>query len=170
MHEANKQTEGRPEERGRVSWRLNAGAPGPQVAEWAGHSVEVLYRIYAHCIDGDDRRWHKRMEDLPGQPGVLAVRRTLVISRSELAGCGDSHSAYIPGLVTSGGLSRHTAAQPFSLAQIIFAGQDRFGLVRLGASSGAPRKPSPARTAASRAGRLVIGGSFQVGALPNEPT
>jgi integrase len=46
-----------------VSWRLNAGAPGPQVAEWAGHSVEVLYRIYAHCIDGDDERWHKRMED-----------------------------------------------------------------------------------------------------------
>ena len=46
-----------------VSWRLNAGAPGPQVAEWAGHSVEVLYRIYAHCIDGDDERWHERMED-----------------------------------------------------------------------------------------------------------
>jgi len=49
-----------------VSWRLTAGAPGPQVAEWAGHSVEVLYRIYAHCIDGDDERWHKRMEDLLG--------------------------------------------------------------------------------------------------------
>jgi len=46
-----------------VSWRLNACAPGPQVADWAGHSVEVLYRIYAHCIDGDDERWHKRMED-----------------------------------------------------------------------------------------------------------
>ena len=48
------------------SWRLNAGAPGPQVAEWAGHSVEVLYRIYAHCIDGDDERWHKQMEDFLG--------------------------------------------------------------------------------------------------------
>ena len=31
--------------------------PGPLVAEWAGHTVEVLYRIYAHCIDGDDERW-----------------------------------------------------------------------------------------------------------------
>jgi integrase len=49
-----------------VSWRLNAGVPGPQVAEWAGHSVEVLYRIYAHCIDGDDGRWHQRMEDFLG--------------------------------------------------------------------------------------------------------
>ena len=49
-----------------VSWRINAGAPGPQVAEWAGHSVEVLYRIYAHCIDGDDERWHGQMEDFLG--------------------------------------------------------------------------------------------------------
>ena len=34
-----------------VSWRLNAGTPAPLVAEWAGHTVEVLFRIYAHCID-----------------------------------------------------------------------------------------------------------------------
>jgi hypothetical protein len=32
------------------------------VAEWAGHTVEVLYRIYAHCLDGDDERWFTRME------------------------------------------------------------------------------------------------------------
>jgi integrase len=49
-----------------VSWRLNAGTPGPQVAEWAGHSAEVLYRIYAHCLDGDDERWHERMEEALG--------------------------------------------------------------------------------------------------------
>ena len=49
-----------------ISWRLNAGVPGPQVAEWAGHSVEVLFRTYAHCIDGDDERWHKQMEDFLG--------------------------------------------------------------------------------------------------------
>jgi len=49
-----------------ISWRLNAGTPGPQVAEWAGHSVEVLYRVYAHCIDGEDERWYKRMEEFLG--------------------------------------------------------------------------------------------------------
>ncbi len=49
-----------------VSWRLNAGTPGPQVAEWAGHSVEVLYRIYVHCLEGDDERWHERMEQALG--------------------------------------------------------------------------------------------------------
>jgi len=31
------------------------------------HSVEMLYRIYAHCIDGDDERWHKQMEDFLGK-------------------------------------------------------------------------------------------------------
>jgi integrase len=46
-----------------ISWRLNAGIPGTQVAEWAGHSVEVLYRIYAHCLDGEDERWQRRMDE-----------------------------------------------------------------------------------------------------------
>jgi len=46
-----------------VSWRLNSGTPAPLVAEWAGHTVEVLLRIYAHCIDGDDDRWFGPMEE-----------------------------------------------------------------------------------------------------------
>jgi integrase len=45
-----------------VSWRLNSGVPGPKVAEWAGHSVEILYRVYAHCLDDEDERWYERME------------------------------------------------------------------------------------------------------------
>jgi hypothetical protein len=28
--------------------------PAPQVAEWAGHAVEMLLRVYATCIDGQD--------------------------------------------------------------------------------------------------------------------
>lgn len=35
-----------------VSTWLSAGVPAPQVAEWAGHSVEVLLKVYAKCIDG----------------------------------------------------------------------------------------------------------------------
>ena len=50
-----------------VSWRLNAGTPAPLVAEWAGHTVEVLLRIYAHCIDGDDERWFGPMEKALGR-------------------------------------------------------------------------------------------------------
>jgi hypothetical protein len=36
--------------------------PATQVAEWAGHSVEVLQRIYAHCLDGEDGLWFERMD------------------------------------------------------------------------------------------------------------
>jgi integrase len=35
-----------------VSTWLNAGVAPPQVAEWAGHSVDVLLQVYAKCIDG----------------------------------------------------------------------------------------------------------------------
>jgi len=42
---------------GGVSLRLNAGVPATQVAEWAGHGVEVLLTIYAKCIHGRDQVW-----------------------------------------------------------------------------------------------------------------
>jgi integrase len=45
-----------------VSMRLNAGVPVTYVAEWAGHSVEMLQRVYAHCYDGEDDRWYKRID------------------------------------------------------------------------------------------------------------
>jgi integrase len=35
-----------------VSTWLNAGVAPPQVAEWGGHSVDVLLRVYAKCISG----------------------------------------------------------------------------------------------------------------------
>jgi integrase len=37
-----------------VSTWLNAGVPAPQVAEWAGHGVDVLLRIYAKCVEGQE--------------------------------------------------------------------------------------------------------------------
>ncbi len=40
-----------------VSLRLQVGVPPTQVAEWAGHSVEVLLKIYAKVIAGQDRVW-----------------------------------------------------------------------------------------------------------------
>jgi integrase len=49
-----------------VSLRLNAGVPATQVAEWAGHSMEVLLTIYAKCIDGRDQVWFERIDDALG--------------------------------------------------------------------------------------------------------
>ncbi|MBD2896901.1 hypothetical protein amrb99_58530 [Actinomadura sp. RB99] len=39
---------------GGVFWRLYASVPAPQVAEWAGYSLEVLQKIYAKIVAGFD--------------------------------------------------------------------------------------------------------------------
>lgn len=45
-----------------LSTWLNAGVAPAQVAELAGHSVEVLLRVYANCVEGDDEVALKRIE------------------------------------------------------------------------------------------------------------
>ncbi len=32
---------------------VHGGVPPTTVAEWAGHSVEILHKIYAKCLDGE---------------------------------------------------------------------------------------------------------------------
>ena len=44
-----------------VSLWLNSGVPATQVAEWAGHSVNVLLRVYAKCIDGQEDAARQRI-------------------------------------------------------------------------------------------------------------
>ena len=46
-----------------VSTWLNAGVPPAQVAEWAGHSVDVLLRVYSKCIAGQQVEAKRRIED-----------------------------------------------------------------------------------------------------------
>jgi integrase len=45
-----------------VSGWLNAGVDATQVAEWAGHSVHVLHRVYAKCVAGRDAVARGRIE------------------------------------------------------------------------------------------------------------
>lgn len=45
-----------------VSLWLNAGVPATQVAEWAGHSVHVLLKVYAKCIYGQEEAARRRIE------------------------------------------------------------------------------------------------------------
>jgi integrase len=49
-----------------VSLWLNAGVPAPTVARRAGHSVDVLLRVYAACIDGEDQLANTRIADALG--------------------------------------------------------------------------------------------------------
>ncbi|MEV8442907.1 tyrosine-type recombinase/integrase [Actinosynnema sp. NPDC051121] len=53
-----------------VSTWLNGGVPAVTVAEWAGHSVEVLLKIYAKCLDGEAVAVRQRVEAALGhRPG-----------------------------------------------------------------------------------------------------
>ena len=45
-----------------VTWRLNSGVPATEVAAWAGHSVEMLMRVYARCVAGLEGVWIGRMD------------------------------------------------------------------------------------------------------------
>lgn len=44
-----------------VSQWLNSGVLAPEVAAPAGHSVEVLSKIYAKCIDGQEQEMNDRI-------------------------------------------------------------------------------------------------------------
>ncbi|NDL60838.1 tyrosine-type recombinase/integrase [Phytoactinopolyspora sp. XMNu-373] len=50
-----------------VSTWLNAGVPATQVAEWAGHSVDVLLATYAKCIDGEAQRNRAKIDQALGR-------------------------------------------------------------------------------------------------------
>ncbi len=69
-HEAQTPLAGRPYDlrHAAVSTWLNAGVPAPQVAEWAGHSVDVLLRVYAKCIAGQQAEAQRRIEEAMRPP------------------------------------------------------------------------------------------------------
>ncbi|MFD1940064.1 tyrosine-type recombinase/integrase [Nonomuraea mangrovi] len=46
-----------------VSLWLNAGVHAPEAAERAGHGVDVMLRVYAKCIDGQQEVANKRILD-----------------------------------------------------------------------------------------------------------
>jgi predicted amino acid racemase len=45
-----------------VSLWLNAGVPATEVAERAGHGVDVLLRVYAKCLDGGQQLANERIQ------------------------------------------------------------------------------------------------------------
>lgn len=59
-----------------VSTWLNAGVPATQVAEWAGHSVHVLLRVYAKCVLGQDEAARRRVEAALALGSTDATRPT----------------------------------------------------------------------------------------------
>ena len=54
-----------------VSTWLSAGVPPTQVAAWAGHSVAVLLRVYAHAVDGQAQAARQRIEEALAGAGAM---------------------------------------------------------------------------------------------------
>jgi len=48
---------------GAVSLWLNGGVAVTEVANRAGHSIEVLLRVYAKCIDGGEEAANRRIDE-----------------------------------------------------------------------------------------------------------
>jgi integrase len=55
-----------------VSQWLNSGVPAPEVAARAGHSVDVLLKIYAKCIDGREAEMNNRIMQGLGEANGFA--------------------------------------------------------------------------------------------------
>ncbi len=58
-----------------LSTWLNGGVYPTQVAEWAGHGVDVLLQIYAKCIAGQDELAKRRISEALRQGGGGSRRR-----------------------------------------------------------------------------------------------
>jgi len=72
----------------------NGGVPPTTVAEWAGHSVEVLLRIYAKCLDGGDALIRQRVQAALGH-GVTDIATDAGTNRAQIP----AHSRPQPDLV-----------------------------------------------------------------------
>ena len=48
--------------------RAQRRRPACRVAEWAGHSVAVLLKVYAKCIDSQDELARRRIEEARRDP------------------------------------------------------------------------------------------------------
>ncbi|MEU4571706.1 hypothetical protein [Nonomuraea sp. NPDC023979] len=44
-----------------ITGRLSMGVAAAQMAEWAGHGMEVLQRICRRCVTGHDEVWIERV-------------------------------------------------------------------------------------------------------------
>ena len=53
-----------------MSTWLNGGVAPAQVAEWAGHSVEVLLRTYVRCLDGQHDLAKRRIMEALDAPAL----------------------------------------------------------------------------------------------------
>ncbi len=59
-----------------VSLWLAAGVPPPRVAERAGHSVQVLLRVYVKCLDDGEDTANTRIDTALREPDTMSWHQT----------------------------------------------------------------------------------------------
>jgi integrase len=93
-----------------VSLWLNGGVSPTEIAERAGHSVEVLLRVYAKCVHGQKEIANKRIEEIldASAPDERAQPEPAPVSPSDKARSAEEPEA-ITRLLRN---SRSTAARP----------------------------------------------------------
>jgi hypothetical protein len=64
---------------------LNAGVPPTQVAEWAGHIVMVLLRVYAKCIYGQEEMATQRIDAALALPPTKTEAKASAVMAEEVA-------------------------------------------------------------------------------------
>jgi hypothetical protein len=87
-----------------VSTWLNGGVPAPQVAQWAGHSVDVLLRVYAKCIAGQEDAVRRRVQE------ALREGRSWRVEDSNLCSFRDGLQSTVNTVLTCGSAASHRLA------------------------------------------------------------
>jgi hypothetical protein len=107
-----------------VSTWLNATGDPAQVAEWAGHTVDVLLRVYAKCIAGQQEAAKRRIFDATRHPspdmGKLRQSPALTPGRRRRRRCLDLRTARFGKgnrLFSDGGGLRGLAKRPTTSSQ-----------------------------------------------------
>jgi len=131
-----------------VSQALKVGVPATEVARRAGHSVAVLLKIYAHCIDGQADAANKRIadalggtDDSPDNYGQddQASWHPAPVLRS----CGVARQAGLPELLEFRGIEGGATWPLGSAARFVFPATHvaYLGLEGEVVQAGAPRSP-----------------------------
>jgi hypothetical protein len=98
-----------------VSTWLNGGVPATDVAAWAGHSVEVLLKIYAKCLDGGAEALRQRAQAALGHgPAPSNVRRVFGMDSTMTA----SFRRAQPDVLDRTGCAKRLVRALFSLVRI----------------------------------------------------
>jgi integrase len=137
-----------------LSTWLNGGVYPTQVAEWTGHSVDVLLRIYAKCVVGQDELAKRRIVEALRQDRDAAAARPITSALRNRPAATSNFGAYLPQRAADDGAGPHTAAYRCRIKDLVdrVFSQVTYGFLGWG---GCDSNPGPADYESRRPAVLV---------------